>query len=649
MCDSNQKIINLKCEVTDLVYNKFSTNDETLDPIIQNYLKWEKIQSNREHIIALVRRRDIVTLKKMLLNRLEIIGGVIKGDMIPGYNGMNDLVVIQTGQGLLKYLENVDKANLREFGIVIGYDARNNSKRYAELIATIFVVENYPVKMFCKEIITPFVSFTVTKYDCVAGIMISGGVCPKNVNGIKIFSSNGCQVTPLMESEIQKFILENLEPQQHCWDTEILEYADLALFSDPYEEILESYIKLVNNIIIKEYRVIASKSPIKFVFTALHGVAYDIFKQVVNNLCVKIEPVPTEIEPDPKFPLIKSPNPENPLVLNKAKNLAQKSKLRYVIGADPDGCRTIFSKLRIDNITWRTFDPNELGALFGWWVLDQYKKKKEKKVDLKNVYMIASCVSSKILRTMAEIEKFNFVETLPGFGWIANEAYDLKQKGKEVIFCFDDDYGYMFTDELLDRDGIIASVQIMTIVSFLNSQQQSIGDKLDEIYTQYGFHINIGSYFTAQSYEVIEKIFDEIRHHQQDNVQDKLEKSCNCAFGHYENPNQIIYPQSVGHGKFCIDYIRDVSVGYDNSQPDRKSTFAIQPDMQMITFLFINGINATLRMNPKEAKLRYCAELIVKKRSMSISNGRRLVSEVIHRIICDFINPTKNGLSLRKY
>ncbi|XP_022915965.2 glucose 1,6-bisphosphate synthase-like [Onthophagus taurus] len=644
--------------------DEFKTGDKNLDPIIKDYLKWEKNHCNSDLVKTLIHKKDLNTLKNMFMERLEIVGGTIKGDMVPGFNGINDLMVIQIGQGLVKYLEDLNKDDLKLFGVVIGYDGRYNSKRYSELLANIFIGQTYPVRMFSKEVITSFVPYAVTLFECVAGIMISGGACPKTYNGIKIFTSNGCQIIPPTDEEIDATILTRLEPRAQSWDTDGLEYAKPCMLTDPYDEVLECYVELVSDSIINEYKAIASKSTNKFVFTALHGVTYEVFKKVVDNHCLMIEPVPSQINPDPTFPTTKNPNPEDPKSIKKAKNLAQTNKIKYVIAADPDGCRITFSQLGKDNITWKTFDGNELGALFGWWTLDQYKKRNEETLDLKNVYMIATTVSSKILRTMAREEKFNFVETLPGFRWIANKAYKLREKGKEVIFGFEEAYGYMFTDEILDKDGIIASIQIMTMVNYLTSKDLTLDDKLDQIYSQYGFHIYYGSYFNAANYDVIESIFNDLREYK-DNVPEKPKNSCNCAPEPYEdatvkkrkgcscNPPSSkfikIYPRSVGEGKFEITHIRDITLGFDNSDPYRRLTvFPVQPNMQMITFEFINGIEATLRANSGDTKLRYCAEFITQKEDMGLRDGTRLLNEVIHKMIHDFINPSKNALSFPK-
>ncbi|XP_022915850.2 glucose 1,6-bisphosphate synthase-like [Onthophagus taurus] len=687
--------------------DEFKTYDKNIDPKIKEYLQWEKNEEYLELVKSLVHKKELITLRKMLVNRAELLGGAVKGEMVAGFNAINELVVIQIGQGFIKYLETVEekrqrdaeeqeeveiveeevpevvweendegdveeeememvideKNYLKKYGIVIGYDARVNSKRFAEIIATIFLSQNYAVKLFSKEVITPFVSYAITTLGCVGGVMVSGGACPKTYNGIKLFTSNGCQVIPSADLKIENHISENLEPMEHCWESDILQLA--PMLTDPYTDVLDAYLQLVCTTVIEEYLAIASKSPIQFVYTALHGVAYDVFKQVVSVLSLKIVPVPKQIAPNPKFPSVRSPNPEDAKALNAAKSLAVSKKIKYVIGTDPDGCRMIFSQLGKDNVTWRTFDGNELGALFGWWVLDQYKKKhptegEDEVIDLSNVYMIGSSVSSKILRTMARTEKFNFVETLPGFRWIANKAYDLKQEGKEVILGFEDTYGYMFTDQLYDKDGIIASVQVMTMVAVLNAQKQTLEDKLNEIYAQYGFHINYGSYFNAVSYDDIAQIFEEIRHYHGDEPEkpqekchcipeaykDPLKKEEGCCCNPFPPPDKKIYPRTIGKGKFDITHVRDITIGFDNNEPNRKSVLPRQPNMQMITFEFSNGIEITIRTNPKEAKLRFCAEIITKEEDLGLLNGTKLVKEVMHRIINDFLKPTKNCLSL---
>ncbi|KAL7724999.1 hypothetical protein ACLKA6_001435 [Drosophila palustris] len=130
-----------------------------------------------------------------------------------GFNAMNDLVVIQTAQGLCAYLikQYPDKLMHSNRGIVIGYDARQNSKRFADLTATVFLNNNFRVYLFQRFVPTPFVPYTILRLNCLAGVMVTASHNPKQENGYKIFWTNGAQIRRHMR-------MESFRPYWRIWN-----------------------------------------------------------------------------------------------------------------------------------------------------------------------------------------------------------------------------------------------------------------------------------------------------------------------------------------------------------------------------------------------------------------------------------------------
>lgn len=129
--------------------------------------------------------------------------------------------------------------------------------------------------------------------------------------------------------------------------------------------------------------------------------------------------------------------------------------------------------------------------------------------------MLASTVSSKMLRAIAKSEGFNFIETLTGFKWMGNKAYDLINEGKTVLFAFEEAIGFMFSPTVLDKDGVSAACHLATMAAYLKSQNQTLYGKLEELYIQYGFHYTNNSYFLCYEPDVIVNIFNRMRNFQQ--------------------------------------------------------------------------------------------------------------------------------------
>lgn len=163
---------------------------------------------------------------------------------------------------------------------------------------------------------------------------------------------------------------------------------------------------------------------------------------------------------------------------------------------------------------WKVFTGNEIGALLGWWALECFRMQSPEK-DLKDCYMLASTVSSKMLRTMAKVEGFNFIETLTGFKWMGNKSYELINAGKTVLFAFEEAIGFMFAPTVLDKDGVSAACHLGSLAAFLKSKNQTLFGKLNELYQKYGFHYTSNSYFLCYEPEIIAKIFGRIRNFQQ--------------------------------------------------------------------------------------------------------------------------------------
>lgn len=135
--------------------------------------------------------------------------------------------------------------------------------------------------------------------------------------------------------------------------------------------------------------------------------------------------------------------------------------------------------------------------------------------DLKDCYMLASTVSSKMLRAMAKADGFNFVETLTGFKWMGNKSHELINAGKTILFAFEEAIGFMFAPTVLDKDGVSAACHLASLAAFLKTKNQTLHEKLHELYQRYGFHYTSNSYFLCYEPEVIVKIFERIRNFQQ--------------------------------------------------------------------------------------------------------------------------------------
>lgn len=131
---------------------------------------------------------------------------------------------------------------------------------------------------------------------------------------------------------------------------------------------------------------------------------------------------------------------------------------------------------------------------------------------MSDCYMMSSTVSSMMLRSMATVEGFNYIDTLTGFKWMGNKAVELQAQGKHVLFAYEEAIGFMFSSTVLDKDGISAACHLATLCCYLRKyKEQTLTDKLTELYNVYGFHYTLNSYYICHEASVIAAIFERIR------------------------------------------------------------------------------------------------------------------------------------------
>uniref|UniRef100_A0A9J8D6D2 Phosphoglucomutase 2 n=1 Tax=Cyprinus carpio carpio TaxID=630221 RepID=A0A9J8D6D2_CYPCA len=528
----------------------------------------------------------------------------LRAAMGPGVSCMNDLTIIQTTQGFCVYLEQCF-TDLKQRGVVIGFDARahppsgGSSKRFACLAASVLISRGVPVYLFSDITPTPYVPFTVSHLGLCAGVMVTASHNPKQDNGYKVYWANGAQIIPPHDKGIAAAIEQNLEPWPKSWDTDGA--LQSSLLNDPYQDIHREYCQTIQQHCF--HRELNKNTKVKVVHTSVHGVGH-IFVQAAFK-AFDLQPpyaVEEQKDPDPEFPTVKYPNPEEGEgVLTLSFALADKEGATVILANDPDADRLAIAENNNSFCSgqWRVFSGNELGALLGWWIFQCWKQQKEDgKASIKDVYMLSSTVSSKILRAIAVKEGFHFEETLTGFKWMGNRAKELLDQGKTVLFAFEEAIGYMCSPAVLDKDGVSAAAIAGEFVSYLASKNRTLSHQLRSIYEEYGYHISKNSYFICHDQDTIKRLFERLRN--------------------YDGKNS--YPKECGG--FAITAVRDLTTGYDSNQPDNKAVLPTSKSSQMITFTFANGGVATMRTSGTEPKIKYYTELCA-------APGNRFLDRVI--------------------
>lgn len=227
--------------------------------------------------------------------------------MQAGYSGLNDLVVIQMCQGLGKYLithpqlnDNLlDEEAILNAGIVIGYDGRHNSKRFAERASAVFDKLGFKVYLFSRPASTPLVPFGIRKLKCSAGIVVTASHNPKLDNGVKVYLANGCQIISPHDSKIQNEIDRNLKPWKNVWD---LNPKSICVL----DQLEKEYMNLVKSLVFDQSLFDADNlKDFRLTYTSLHGVGHPYITKAFESVGLKeqvhVFPVEKQKKIDPEF------------------------------------------------------------------------------------------------------------------------------------------------------------------------------------------------------------------------------------------------------------------------------------------------------------------------------------------------------------
>ncbi|EAN97088.1 phosphomannomutase-like protein, putative [Trypanosoma cruzi] len=549
----------------------------SVEKLVQEWISWDRDPETRGVIEKLWKDGDTRELQILLGNRMEFGTAGLRSKMGAGNSQMNCLTIIQTAQGLSAYLRaTFTQEKLSSGGVVIGYDGRYGSKRFAELSANVFTNAGINTRLFGQVVPTPFVPFAIRLFGCVAGVVVTASHNPKEYNGYKVYWSNGAQIISPHDKNISKFILENLTPLGSSWEA-------AAGVSDPFQEVWDQYFATLK----AEYKPLAANYPVKVTYTALHGVGCPFTMKSLETVGVPrhcISVVRAQAEPDPEFPTVKFPNPEEGAgTLTLSMETAAEAGSNYILANDPDADRLAVAERKQDG-TWRIFSGNELGALLGWWTVFRIRRLGE---PLENCYFIFSIVSSMILRSIAKKEGMHYAETLTGFKWMGSLAESLQRESSaRVVLAFEEAIGYMFGTRVFDKDGVTAAAVVADMIAFLEKEEKKrLSEKLLEIFKQYGFHFTCNSYVIARDPARVSEMFGAIT---------KMQNGS--------------YPKEVAGAR--VLHIRDLASGLDTQMPDGRATLPISASSPIITFYFDNGVTMTIRGSGTEPKLKWYAELI---------------------------------------
>ncbi|MBM3799900.1 MAG: phospho-sugar mutase [Actinobacteria bacterium] len=420
----------------------------------------------RDELQSLIDGED-ATLAERFAGRLTFGTAGLRAAVGAGPLRMNRLVVRQAAAGLIDYLLAM-VPDARERGVVIGWDARRKSDAFALDTARVAAVRGVKAYLMPRVVPTPVLAWNITRLGCAAGVMVTASHNPPADNGYKVYLGSGAQVVPPHDVLIAGAI-GRLDPT-----TVPVSEIDDPLIVRLRDDVIDAYVEWAPSV-----RLVHDAPPIRFAYTALHGVGGEVAVRVFDHAGVG-EPivVTAQHEPDGSFPTVSFPNPEEPGAMDLVVEAARAAGASIAIANDPDADRLGVAIPGCDG-AWRLLRGDEIG-----WLLADHVLRFTSGSDR---LMVSTLVSSSLVGKMAAAGGVAYAETFTGFKWIADAAS--KNPDKRLVFAYEQALGYLVTDRPLDKDGITAAVVMLEVASVAAREGKTIDDRLDDIAARFGRHV----------------------------------------------------------------------------------------------------------------------------------------------------------------
>ncbi len=409
---------------------------------------------DRAEIEALIEAEDRTELERRFAGPLTFGTAGLRGPLRAGPAGMNAAVVTRAAAGLGRWLADSGHAG---GGVVVGFDARRRSDEFARVTAEVLAGAGFAVQVLPRPLPTPVLSFAVRHLGCAAGVMVTASHNPPDDNGYKVYLGDGAQLVPPADREIEAAIAAvgpaREVPTSDDW---------LTLGDDVEADYVAAVVRALDP------GRVPDRDRLVVAYTAMHGVGAGTTRSVfaAAGLAAPVS-VPEQDEPDPAFPTVAFPNPEEPGAVDLLTALAERVGADVAIAEDPDAdrCSVVCGG--------RQLTGDEVGGLLADWLLRR---------GVRGTYA-ASLVSGSLLHALTAAHGVRFAETPTGFKWIVRAGTD----DEPLVFGYEEALGYAVAPQVVkDKDGISAALAVALLAAELRSSGRTLTDRLDELALEHG-------------------------------------------------------------------------------------------------------------------------------------------------------------------
>ncbi|MFJ4365806.1 phospho-sugar mutase [Streptomyces chartreusis] len=418
------------------------------------WLEEDPDPETRAELAKLIDAKDVTELAPRFSGTLQFGTAGLRGELGAGPMRMNRTVVIRAAAGLAAYLKSQGHTDGL---VVIGYDARHKSEDFARDTAAVMTGAGLRAAVLPRPLPTPVLAYAIRHLGAAAGVEVTASHNPPRDNGYKVYLGDGSQIVPPADADIAAEIdavrsLNDVPRPDSGWET-----LD--------DSVLDAYLARTDE-------VLAAGSPrtARTVYTAMHGVGKDVLLAAFERAGFPAPALVAEqADPDPDFPTVAFPNPEEPGAMDLAFAKARETDPDLVIANDPDADRCAVAVK--EDAEWRMLRGDEVGSLLAAHLVGRGARGT----------FAESIVSSSLLGRIAEKAGLPYEETLTGFKWIA--------RVDGLRYGYEEALGYCVDPEgVRDKDGITAALLITELASALKEEGRTLLDLLDDLAVEHGLH-----------------------------------------------------------------------------------------------------------------------------------------------------------------
>ncbi|HIO82588.1 MAG TPA: phospho-sugar mutase [Deltaproteobacteria bacterium] len=437
---------------------------------------------------------------------LEFGTGGLRGIMGVGTNRINRYTIQMATEGVARIIEGKKNESSAK-GVVIGYDSRHRSFEFAQVSSEVLAAHGIPVYLFREIAPTPLVSCELLRRNAIAGIIITASHNPPEYNGYKVYWENGGLIVPPEDGQIIEEVrnITRIDAIPTIAFEKALQEGKVEWIDNEADEY---YLQTVRKLSLGDRE---NNKNLGVVFTPLHGTGGRLVPELLRQQGFEnVKVVAEQMLPDGDFSTVASPNPEEIKSFEMAQSSASAGD-ELILANDPDADR-LGVMVRDAEKKWHWLSGNQIGVLILDFILSALKQ--QNRLPEKGV-VITTVVTSPLVSKMARENGLHVIEVLTGFKWIRQAALRFeKEQGGKFILGMEESHGFLMGSHSGDKDGIWASMAFAEMAAALKQMKLTPIDRLNQIYQQYGMHLDAlraQTFKGAKGMAKIQQIMRELR------------------------------------------------------------------------------------------------------------------------------------------